>query len=333
MRNFSTLLKPATGASLVLAAATACSSSSALPPATAVSGASVMRPSISTASPARQKKPKPLLFAAIPYLNEVIVYDQGKDKTPVYTITTGLQEPQGITTDTSGNLYVANLHSVTIYPPGATSPSTTITNGVSYASDVAVDYGGNIYVTNNGGDSGQQWINFYPAGATAPSYTWYPPQSGNVLTGIALIYPTESSQSEVYVTYFNTSQGYPVGSILFCEPAYTTCFATGDSLGQTGGIAVESSKTSTFKYLAVNDNIPGFDTFTDGQMTPFNTGFLADYLTFNSTASELYVSDESKSSVVEYSYPAMKILKKYQIPESPYNTPAGVAVSPSGAFL
>lgn len=332
MRRFTISLKTLAGASLVLAAATACSSSSALPPAGA-SGAAVIPPSSTAAAPASEKKQKPLLFTAVTYLNEVLAFDQGKGKTPVYTITSGINQPQGITTDESGDLYVANRQSITIYPPGWTTPGVMITTGVNDATDVAVDAGGNIYVTNDGGTSGQQWINFYPAGSRAPTYTWYPPVSGTDLTGIALLYPNSTSQSEVYVSYYTTAKGVASGTVMLCALTTSTCLPTGESLGQTGGIAMESSQSSTFKYLAVDDNIPGFDTISSGQVTPFNTHFLPDYLTFNSTGSELYVSDESKANVVEYAYPAMTILKKYEIPMNPYNTPAGVAVTPSGAYL
>ncbi len=346
MRSLTTSLAALTGASLVLAAATACSSSSAIPPATgagafAAPPASGVSTSIrSTGNNARpSKKAKPLLYVALTYQNEVWVYDQDqKGSKPKATITAGLNQPQGITTDESGNLYVANANSVAIFAPGATSPTKTITTGVNIASDVAVDAGGNMYVTNNGGESGQQWINYYPAGSSSPTYTWYPPQSSDVLTGVALIYPNDTSQSQIYVSYFNTSKGNPAGSVLFCQPAYTTCVSTGLSMGQTGGIAVESSGVSSpFEYLAVDVNIPGFDTITSGQVTPVKTGGIPGYLAFNSDRSALYVSNASKPSVVEYAYPSMSILKTFRMPRVRggynFNIPAGVAVSPAGTYF
>ncbi|HEX3672532.1 MAG TPA: hypothetical protein VHT92_12585 [Candidatus Cybelea sp.] len=338
MRSFS-ISRPVIAGATLLLAATACSSSSALPPAVS-SGAgaapAVHIPAVSfSAKPAR--KQKPLLYVAVTFENEVLVFDQGqKGSTPRATITSGLNEPEGITTDKSGNLYVANQNSVTIYSPGATSPSTTITTGVNSASDVAVDAGGNIYVTNNGGDSGQQWINFYPAGSTSPTYTWYPPQSSDVLTGIALIYPDATSMSDFYVSYFNTTQGYPIGSVLVCAPS-DGCLPTGLSMGQTGGITVESSGSSSpFDYLAVDDTIPGFDNVVSGKTTQFKTGGFPDYLTFNSDRSALYISNESKPSVVEYAYPSMSVLKTIRFPRVKggynFNVPAGVAVSPPGTY-
>jgi hypothetical protein len=343
MRSLTTSFGTLTGAALILAATTACSSSSAIPPALgpapANGGSSVTstRPSGGHATPAR--KQKPLLYVALTYDNEVFVYDQGqRGNLPKSTITAGLNQPAGITTDTSGNLYVANESSIAVFAPGGTSPMRTITTGVNAASDVAVDAGGNMYVTNNGGDSGQQWINYYPAGSTSPTYTWYPPQSSDVLTGIALIYPNDTSQSQIYVSYFNTSQGYPAGSVLFCQPAYTTCLQTGMSMGQTGGIAVESSGSSSpFEYLAVDDNIPGFDNVVNGQITQVKTGGFPDYLALTSDRSALYVSNESKPSVVEYAYPSMSVLKTFRMPRVRggynFNIPAGVAVSPAGTYF
>lgn len=338
----STISLPALAGVSLLFAATACSSTSALTPATAGSTALAEPTSAHSQTAGFGVKParlqKPLLYVAVTYENEVLVFDQGqRGSTPKATITSGLNAPEGITTDKSGNLYVANQNSIAIYSPGATSPSTTITTGVNVASDVAVDAGGNMYVTNNGGDSGQQWINFYPAGSTSPTYTWYPPQSSDVLTGIALIYPTQTSQSEFYVSYFNTSQGYPQGSVMVCSPGNSTCLPTGLSMGQTGGIALENSQPSQpFDFLTVDQAIPGFDNDSNGQMTQVKTGGLPDYLAFTQGNADLYVSNESKPSVVEYAYPSMSVLKTIRFPRVKggynFNVPAGVAVFPPGTY-
>ena len=343
MRNFSITLNALASASMLLAA-TACSSSPSLPtttgPATTASvpGAATISTQGRGGDSKAARKTKPLLYVALTYDNEILVFDQAQGGSkPKLTITSGINAPQGITTDTAGNLYVANQNAVTIYAPGATAPSKTITTGVNEASDVAVDAGGDMYVTNNGGDSGQQWINYYPAGSSSPSTTWYPPQS-SVLTGIALIYPNQTSQSEAYVSYFTTTQGVAQGSVLFCEPAYTTCLPTGISMGQTGGIAVESSGSSSpFQYLAVDDNIPGYDSVISGQITPVKTGGLPDYLALNSTRNELFVSNESKPSVQVFSYPTMTLLKTFRMTRVRggynFNIPAGVAVSPAGTYF
>jgi hypothetical protein len=56
------------------------------------------------------------------------------------TISEGVDDPDALVVDSSGNLYVANLYgnSVTVYPPGSTKPSQTITDGVFYPNALAI---------------------------------------------------------------------------------------------------------------------------------------------------------------------------------------------------
>jgi hypothetical protein len=72
--------------------------------------------------------------------------------------------------DSKGNLYVANYSapSVTIYHPGATTPSLTLTQGLTSVFGVAVDASSNVWVTNPSNPPG---ILVYPPGQTSPSMT------------------------------------------------------------------------------------------------------------------------------------------------------------------
>ena len=66
------------------------------------------------------------------------------------SITTGVDNPECMTLDAKGNLYLANFNgSVVMYPPGATSPSVTLTQGLPGPFCVAVDGHGNLWVNNN----------------------------------------------------------------------------------------------------------------------------------------------------------------------------------------
>lgn len=92
---------------------------------------------------------------------ELFVSDEGDSVINIYSvpkysligqITDGISEPEGITTDRFGTLYVANLgnDTVTIYAKGTMSPAATLSepNGPD---DVAVDKSGRVFAADIGG--------------------------------------------------------------------------------------------------------------------------------------------------------------------------------------
>ena len=102
--------------------------------------------------------------------------------TLVRTISSGIgggPAPFAIAVDASGNLYSANGGSVTVYPPGATSPSLTITAGVNVSNGVAIDKNGTVYVANGGGT-----VTEYAAGSTPVAQTIS--FSGAFVTNVAI---------------------------------------------------------------------------------------------------------------------------------------------------
>jgi hypothetical protein len=348
-------------ASFAIAGATACSSSSAVPPT--LGGPSL--PSAASTSAGRSSSPeitgtktledvksakkgkKPLLYIADFDNYQIDVFDQTKSQSPApkYVITDGVNAPTGITTDTAGNLYVANEvspgskggpGSISIYKPGAKRPFKTITTGVNGPEAVAVDSGGNIFVANDPIlGSTRPWINEYPAGATSPSYTWYPPQNNVAITSLALLSPNSPGESTIYAPYYTLNpSGLASGDIMDCYPGNTACFSVGYSFGQTGGIAVAESPfqgSAPFDFLIVDQYVPGVDNFASNSLSwQFNTGGTPQDVALDSTRTELYVSN--LGSVTEYSYPSMNVITKYHSPVSG-GLFLGVATSPAGTFF
>lgn len=80
-------------------------------------------------------------------------------------ISNGIEEPEGIATDESGNLYVANTDgdSVTIYKPNTTSPYRTLIAS-HIPDDVAVAANGYVLAGDQEGG-----VDVYPPGKTSPS--------------------------------------------------------------------------------------------------------------------------------------------------------------------
>ncbi|HEX3671559.1 MAG TPA: NHL repeat-containing protein, partial [Candidatus Cybelea sp.] len=134
----------------------------------------------------------------------------GLNPNPVGEITQGIKGPQGIAVDATGNLYVSNSSaappSVTIYPPGSTSPSLTLTQGLTVPAAVAVDSKGNVWVSNEMG-SFQGSVVEFPAGKTSPS---------TIIGGLNPYGVAVDSQDNLYVENYNTSAAfvsvYPPGA-------------------------------------------------------------------------------------------------------------------------
>jgi hypothetical protein len=334
MQNRAFALRVSTGIatiSLLASPLTGCSGSSSALPA----GPALTAPA--TATQPAAGKPK-LLFVSDNENNRISVFDTAtrtQNPPPIRTITTGIAGPNGITTDRPGNLYVANYvsNSVTVYAPDAGTPKTTITNGLNGPFDVKVDGFGNVYVANNPLSGAAPFIQLYPKGASSPSYTWTAPASGMVISGLALLNPLQKGETSIYaLEYTLNPSDFAIGGALTCYPGAPTCTQlAGYSFGQTGGIAVAQSPSSKpFQFLAVDQYIPGIDILTLGQpSSQMVTGGTPEFITLNSTGSQLYVADRFYGRVVEYSFPAGKQLNTF--------TPGGgqiygVATSPSEAY-
>ena len=100
--------------------------------------------------------------------------------------------------------------------------------------------------------------------------------------------------------------------------------------GQTAGIAIVQSPTSKpLEWIAVDQYIPGYDLFQQGQSTKqITTGGTPEFVTLDSTGTKLFVADRFYGRVTEYSFPAMTQLNTFNGGAQIY----GVATDPSGTF-
>ena len=101
--------------------------------------------------------------------DSIQVFPVGSSKR-LRTITAGLNKPDALAFDGSGNLYVANYGNatVTVYPPGSTTVSETISQGINTPIALALDGSSNLYVlnhpTNSSADFGS--VTVYRPGGT-----------------------------------------------------------------------------------------------------------------------------------------------------------------------
>lgn len=194
-------------------------------------GTSTMTPAAPQAFERSHGRPMPapgknFVYVADTYANTVYIFPaRPAGANPVGSITTGVSGPQGLAIDASGNLYVGNPDNatVTIYPPGSTSPSLTLKQDLAVPAAVAVDKKGNVWVSNEEG-SNQGSVVEFPAGSASPS---------TVISGLNPLGVAVDSRRNLYVEEENSSGAvvavYPHGAT---KPSKT--FGQGNLIEPTG---------------------------------------------------------------------------------------------------
>jgi hypothetical protein len=148
----------------------------------------------------------------------------------IRTITSGVTGPLGMAVDSKGNVYSANSWNVSMYPPGATTPSATINTG---ANDVAVDGADNVYVSD---PSANTVTEYTPGGASVVRTISLPavPQAIAVDTGV-------NHTGELAVATCGTGcggTGANDAAYLFA-PGQTTAYATLTDVSQPVDVAYD----------------------------------------------------------------------------------------------
>jgi YVTN family beta-propeller protein len=252
------------------------------------------------------------VYAADAANNAIYVYNNVPNATPARVITTGINSPQGLTADGSGNLYVANAgaNDVLVFAPGSSTPSRTYTQGLARPSDVAVSTTGELYVTNAQGGN----VVVYPPGSITPSITWQSPVANSQTLGIALQNP---AGGDAYVAYESPGGG----GVLQCPIGDNVCVATGISVPGAFAVAPQYTTSPLSLFVSdVNNNVvdvfqlrhgrtPAAQIHTAG--TPFGVAL-------DSTFTHLYVANQTATGgqLNEYAYPGGTPLTSFLPPKT-----------------
>jgi len=260
-----------------------------------------------------------LLYVADQGAGGVWIYDQkGKNQSPIGEITQGVAGPDGLFVDHKRNLYVCNFGNgtVTVYPPGGTSPSETLT-GAGSPLDVVVALNGTVYVSNYNSNTNGTVLE-YPKGQTTPSKTVVTFGTNSFPEGLAI-----DSSKNLYVAYNSTD-----GEVLKFPHGSDKGTNLGIHVGYVGGLTIDKSNDLDL----VDQNLPGVDVFPPGATTPseqikgFNLAF-DDAL--NHANTEIWVTQVANPpEVYGVSYPGGKILDTIT---SSLLSAYGVATSPDGS--
>ncbi len=158
---------------------------------------------------------------------------------PIRSIT-GLDNPEGIAFDSSGDMYVATELAINVYPPGSSTPMRTITGEFSSPYGLFADAKNNIYVTAS------DIVEVFAAGATGaatPTQEFDTPD--DMLDGLnSCLSIAADSTGKIYCANFNTSTiaVYAAGATgTTAVPTTTITDPTLGAVDEPFGIFIDSS--------------------------------------------------------------------------------------------
>jgi hypothetical protein len=279
---------------------------------------------------------KPLIFVSDAANGVVDIYPQaGKNQKMVGQIT-GLTQPQGITTDKAGDVYVANTNSSNVLeyaPPYTGAPKMTINDPHGFPADVAVSSTGIVAVTNICNAPKCQIASgnvvIYAKGSAKSCAT----VSDTAFNFTRVMFAEFDSKGVLYVDGMNggyqTSFGLVTGgcnatALTYLNYIYTVSFPGGMQIDKAGNIAFCDEANFVVDTFAppVNDAFgsPTSVMPITGSTFPIGIALLA-------SGKSLYVADSGGSGVAnEYKYTAGGAAENSI---AVGGQPIGIAVTPS----
>jgi hypothetical protein len=284
-----------------------------------------------------------------PHGNQTIVSDSNTNTVSVYgadghrhaLLSTGLDQPEGITTDAAENLYVANaqLHNVVVYSKPYRSIGPTLGDPNEYPTDVAVSNTGVVGVTNlqstagTGGD-----VVIYAKGSTSACATVSDPNWSGMYFGAF------DASGNLFIDGFDRNGNTLIGEISGgCGATSIAPLSTGVTIYLVGGVQVYNGN------ILIEDQVGpggplGTNTPTIYTFAPPTGGTLGQPLATTTLAAggnwfpvtfammkdgeHIWIAHSGiAAGRVEYSYPRGLLVKSFD--DSRYVTPIGIAVNPA----
>jgi hypothetical protein len=278
---------------------------------------------------------KPLIFVSDAANGVVNIYPQaGKNQKMVGQIT-GLTQPQGLTTDAAGNLYIANTNSSDVLeyaPPYTGKPAKTIGDPHEFPADVAVSSTGVIAVTNICSapkcdlDSGN--VELYAKGSTKSCAT----VSDSTFNFTRVMFGEFDSTGELYIDGLNggyqtsfglVTNGCNATGITYLNYIYTVSFPGGVQIDKTGHIDFSDQ----YNHVVDAFNPPVAGAFgSPTSVTPLTGSTFPVGIAILASGTSLYAADSGGSGVAdEYKYTAGG---KAENSIAVGGQPIGIAVTP-----
>lgn len=251
----------------------------------------------------------------------------------VQSTVAGLSEPQAVTIDNSGNLYVANatsiseIHAVNGSIPASPTTTTLLATGGSYAG-IAVDVNGNLYAAPYPGDSVIEIEAVNGVIPASPTITTLA-SSFNEPTGVAVdssgnVYVADSLNQAI--TEIVAVNGSIPASPTIVTLATAGCTLSNVAVDLSGNVYFSGCNNSLMQIEALNGTIPASPTIRTLATNIQGDGIAVD------GAGNVYVSNTANNEVQEI------LAVNGTIPASPgiltlsqsFSSPQGVAIDASG---
>jgi hypothetical protein len=252
--------------------------------------------------------------------NLIDVFDRGGHLQ--YTITSGLNEPAGLSVDAHHNLWVANpgANDVLVYPPGSMYPTRTL-NDANQPNDVAV-CSGIAFVADSLNQGG---IAVYPPGHKSPARRLEAQQSG---AGGIEFYVTCDRAGNVFATGYIGASPFPAttgwrhgresGYYLFPQGAWSSSGIQATAAGTVLIARYSKSKPALVEFTkAGNATGKAIDTGSD----------LWGDIALDATQAVVFGVDTARAVAVARKFPGGAVQQTYT--DANLAQPEGVAVDPS----
>jgi sugar lactone lactonase YvrE len=234
--------------------------------------------------------------------------------------------PEGMTTDSAGNLYVTDLGVATegpapgdikVFPKGSTKYSRFIVPAHWVPNDIAVGHDGTMYVANIAkfAQFSPGSVSIYPPAASQPSRVLR--LHNFQVDGITL----HAQTNTIYISYQTTSGN---GDIAEFEHARGKAIDLGVSYAEPWGLLEDGS--NNLLALDGGGTVEVYSEATGKLVQQIRVPNGAAWETFNQKRSELFVSNFEQVEVL--SYPAGEVLGSINEGWSTKNYPSGVAYWP-----
>jgi len=281
--------------------------------------------------------------------NQTIVSDASNNTVSVYgadgrrhaVLTTGLSQPEGIATDATETLYVANTqhNDIVIYPKPYRLVSLTLDDSGEYPTGVAVSNTGVVGVTNIQSTAGTGGaVRFYAKGSTSACATITDSQLSGMYFGAF------DASGNLFIDGFDLNGNTILGEVSGgCGASSITALSTNNTIFLVGGVQVHHGN------ILIEDQVGpggplGTATPTIYAYAPPSGGSLGQPLitttltaggnglpvTFALMKDHNYLWNAHSGIAagrIKYSYPGGRLVKSFDDPR--YTTPIGIAVNPA----